>query len=609
MGLSPAICIRRQRSQRRSFRPIRLPAPSNGLPKAEHPAEFSTSLAIAHGSAVNRLLNVSLAGMKSPTPTLTVRAEGSTIRLEAAEGRSVRELLDTTELRVRAACGGTGACGACSVRLLSGETNGLTVAEYMKLTPEDRASGIRLACQLRLKGDAEILVEDPAPQSAWKSIPPEDLAPGGRGLPDLKEHIYGVAADLGTSHIRVSLWDRRNGRRIAARVGPNPQGNSGADILNRLSVARNNPERARELGKLARTAIIQAVRDMLTRDVGEVKPMLAAIGRLMVVGNTAMLALLTGRGYAELLDPDSWQRPVDYQPLNPAAWQAEWFMPNVEAVLPPPVAGFIGSDLTAGLLATGLTDGPPGSLLLDVGTNVEIALWDGRVLYVTSVPGGPAFEGAGISRGMSAEPGAIFRVRCRQDGGFECEVIGGGEPKGFCGSGLVDAIAALVLAGRLKPSGRFAVPPGAGGFQLLAGTPRTAITSSDAGAFQEAKAATAAGIAVLLHRAGMAWPGLRRLCVCGAFGSTLDAAHAQLLGLLPPIAPGRVELHGNAALAGCERALLSADGEALFSKAAANRIAINMPLTAEFCDLYMENLRLRPIPNGQESEEVSCSPI
>ncbi len=521
----------------------------------------------------------------------------------------MREVLDGTELRVRAACGGTGACGACMVRLLGGETNGLTVAEYTKLTPEDRASGFRLACQLRLKGSAEIFVDDPAPRSAWKSIPPEDLAPSGGGLPGLKEHIYGVAADLGTTHIRVSLWDRRNGRRIATRLGPNPQGNSGADILNRLSAARDNPERARELARLARTAIIDAVRDMLARDVGEVRPMLAEIGQLIVVGNTAMMALLTGRGAAELLDPDSWQRPADYLPLDPVAWRDEWFMPNMEAVLPPPVAGFIGSDLAASLLATGLTDGPPGSLLLDVGTNIEIALWDGRVLYVSSVPGGPAFESSGISRGMAAEPGAVFRVRFRQNDGFECEVIGGGEPRGFCGSGLVDAIAALVAAGKLKPSGRFAVPPGAGGYQLRDGNARTAITGRDIDIFQQAKAATAAGVAVLLHRAGMTSSSLHRLCVCGAFGRTLDIAHAQQLGLLPPIVPERVELHGNAALTGCERALLSADGEALFSKAVATPAVINMSAAPEFGDLYLEHLRLRPIPAKRESEEVSCSPI
>ena len=253
--------------------------------------------------------------------SLIVHARGQTTRLEVAAGPSVRELLDRTELRVRTACGGTGSCGACVVRLLAGEANAPTVAEFMKLTPAERGRGLRLACQLRLAGDGEVLIEHPAPRSAWKSIPPEDLAPAAAGLPPLDAHVLGVAVDLGTTHIRVSLWDRRAGRRLASRRGPNPQGIFGADVLNRLGAARADAKRGRELAGLAQAAIVEAVRDMLARDVGEVSPMLAEIGRLAVVGNTAMLALLTGWGGEELLDPGNWQQPVDCRPSDPAAWR------------------------------------------------------------------------------------------------------------------------------------------------------------------------------------------------------------------------------------------------------------------------------------------------
>lgn len=539
---------------------------------------------------------------------LSVYTEGSTITLWVGKHLSVREVLDTTGLRVRTACGGTGACGACRVRLLHGKTNELAVAEYMKLTPEERATGIRLACLLRLKGDAEILVEDPAPRSPWRSIPAEDLAPEGNGLPDVTRVPFGVAVDLGTTQIRVSLWNRREGRRIATRIGPNLQSSFGADILNRLGAARDSPTRAKELGKLARTAIMQAVGDILARDMGEVKPMLAKIGLVLVVGNTAMLALLTRRGGEALLNPENWHCPVDYHPLNSAAWQAEWPLPHAEIVLPPPLAGFIGSDLTADLLATGLTNGPPGSLLLDVGTNTEIALWDGHLLHVTSVPGGSAFEASGISRGMNADPGAIFRARHQENGGFECEVVGSVEPRGFCGSGLVDAIAILLATGKLKPSGRFTTRPGAEGYLLLTGNARTAITAADVDAFQRAKAAIAAGVAVLLHRAGMTWSHLHRLCICGAFGRSLEIGNAQQLGLLPLIPAARIELHSNAALTGCERALLSAHSAELLSDTAANRIAINMATAEEYDELYMDHLRLQPIPAARESEVLSCSP-
>jgi uncharacterized 2Fe-2S/4Fe-4S cluster protein (DUF4445 family) len=527
-------------------------------------------------------------------PTLLIHSATGEQRLEVATGQSVRDVLDVTELRVRAACGGTGTCGACVVKLIGGDVSAPTVAEYMKLTPEERAEGTRLACQLRIKGDAEILVDQPAPPSHWKSIPPENLITPTHHQPGLPAHIYGVAVDLGTTHIRVALWDRKRGKRIATRRGPNPQGAFGADVLNRLDAVRDRPERAAELAKLARTAIIQAVRDILARDVGEVTPMMAEIGEVLIVGNTAMLALLTGHGGADLVDPAYWQQAVDCRPPDLAAWQALWFMPHARIELPAPVAGFIGSDLIADLIATRLAEGPAGAMLIDVGTNTEIALWDGTHLHVTSVPGGPAFEGVGIRHGMPAEPGAICRVRPAGDS-FVCETIGGSAARGICGSGLADAIAVLLAQGKLKPSGRFAVPPGPEGFTLDPANPKSAITGIDIDAFQRAKAATAAAMAQLLLQANLHWNDLHRLCVCGAFGHTLDVAHAQAVGLLPPLDQARIELFADASLAGCEEALLNENGMDQFAVLTAKTKTINLSLVSGYEDRYIDHLRLRPI--------------
>jgi ferredoxin len=237
--------------------------------------------------------------------TLWVYSDSIQLHLTVPEGKSVRDVLDATELRVRAACGGTGACGACLVRLLKGDVNPPTLAEFQKLTEAERANGMRLACQLRLRGDAEVRLDDPAPPSPWKSIPPEDLWPAPAGQPDLARHIYGVAVDLGTTHVRVALWDRKHGQRLATRRGPNPQSGFGADVLNRLDAALASPDRARELAKLARGGIVQAVRDILKRDMGEVGSMLAEIGRVVIVGNTAMWPCLP----ASAPSP-SWNRPT-----------------------------------------------------------------------------------------------------------------------------------------------------------------------------------------------------------------------------------------------------------------------------------------------------------
>lgn len=507
----------------------------------------------------------------------------------------MREALDATDFRVRAACGGTGSCGACRVRWLQGDVSPPGLADYQKLTAAERQAGQRLACQLRLRSDADILLDHPAPPSDWKSIPPENLASVSERLADLPENVYGVAVDLGTTHLRVALWNRQRGQRIATRRGPNPQGVFGADVLNRLEAARARPERATQMAQLAQTAILQALRDILARDVGEVTPMLASIGQVIIVGNTAMLALLTGQGGAALLDPSSWEQPIDCHPRDPAAWQAAWSMPHAEVVIPDPVAGFIGSDLIADLMATRFLQGPPGSLLLDVGTNTEIALWDGHTLRLTATPGGPAFEGMGIRYGMPAEPGAICRV-ARSGSDFHLETLGGVAARGFCGSGLVDAIAALLAAGVLKPSGRFAATPGPDGFTLDPGNPRTAMAGGDVDAFQRAKAALAAAMAELLHRAGLGWHDLQRLCVCGAFGRHLDIAHAQAVGLLPPINPAAIELHAEASLAGCERALLTGQGAGGFAALTKNAQVINLTGVPDYEDHYINHLRLRPVP-------------
>jgi len=533
--------------------------------------------------------------MNNRVHTLAVRCGDAITVMRVAPGLSVREALDCTALRVRAACGGTGSCGACTVRLLAGRVNALTTAEYLKLAVEERSQGLRLACQLRLEGDAEIELEFPAPPSVWKSIAVEDLWPIDLRLPDLTQHIYGVAVDLGTTHVRVSLWDRKRGVRLASRRGPNPQQAFGADVLNRLAAARNTVH-SMELAKLARDAVVDAVRDMLGRDLGEVTPLLAEIGRVVIAGNTAMLALLTGRGGEALLDPENWQRSVDCQPADVPAWRRDWHMPNARIEVLPAVAGFVGSDLLADLVATRLADGPPGSMLLDVGTNAEIALWDGHKIHVTSVPGGPAFEGGGVRHGMPAEPGAISAVRASADGQrVELEVIGGAEAKGFCGSGLLDAMAVLLQRGVLKSSGRFAVPPGPAGYLLDPRNSHTAITGNTVDAFQRAKAATAAAMAVLLEQAGMNWGQITRLCVCGAFGDQLNIVNAQALGLLPPVSASVVELYAEATLGGCEWILLSDPFEHSVIQLARSLTIINVTLVIWYEDRYIEELRLRPI--------------
>ena len=518
------------------------------------------------------------------------------LQLELDGHQSVREALDLTAWRVRAACGGTGTCGACVVRWRSGEVSAPTLAEYQKLTPEEREAGQRLACQLYLRGDAHIELPDPAPPSPWKSLPAQDLPYRPQSAVQRSGPMLALAVDLGTTHIRLSLWDRRRGQRIASRAGPNPQAAYGADVLNRLQAANSHPQHRRQLADCVREAIVQAVRDILMRDVGEVSPMLAEIGPVLIVGNSAMLALLSGAGGEALIDPDNWPRPIDCAPVDPQAWQAAWPMPQAGFRMPAPLSGFVGSDLLADVLATGLCRGSQAALLLDIGTNCELALWDGERLLVSSVPGGPAFEGCGSRHGMSAEAGAVCRVEPDQGGGYRLDTLAGGEARGFCGSGLVDAVALLRAAGILKPSGRFAISPGPQGLLLDPAAPRSALFGADVDALQRAKGALAAGMECLLAQAGLGWSQIGRLCLCGAFGRGLDLAHAQAIGLLPPLPPERIECHAEASLSGCEQALLEAQEEDPFAALRSLAHGINLSTLPDFEFRFIDHLRLRPMP-------------
>jgi uncharacterized 2Fe-2S/4Fe-4S cluster protein (DUF4445 family) len=179
--------------------------------------------------------------------------------------------------------------------------------------------------------------------------------------------------------------------------------------------------------------------------------------------------------------------------------------------------------------------------------------------------------------------------------GLGVETVGGATPRGICGSGLVDAVAVLLERGTLKPSGRFAVPPGADGLALVPDCPQSAVFPSDVDAFQRAKAALAAAIDVLLERHAMTRGDIRRLCLCGSFGSMLDLSNAGRVGLLPMLETGRVELFAEATLGGAEMALLSPDGLDIFTKRYKLITSLNLSQVADYDDRFIAHLRLSPL--------------
>ena len=270
----------------------------------------------------------------------------------------------------------------------------------------------------------------------------------------------------------------------------------------------------------------------------------------------------------------------------------------------PCAAGFVGGDITAGLLASGLARRAGHFLFLDIGTNGEMALGGMDGFTCCAVAAGPAFEGAGIACGMLGVDGAVSRVRYSD--AFKMNVIGGGEAVGLCGSGLIDLTALLLRLGVIDEGGRLLPPEdapeafrryltrdenGCGVFHL---TDRVYLTAADVRALQLAKAAVAAGVQILLAQQGLTLSALDGLYLSGGFGMYLDPASAAAIGMLPRLPAAKLHSVGNAALSGAAQLALRGDMSAADS--IVNRLTyLELSGRPDFADAFAKNIPLRPM--------------
>jgi uncharacterized 2Fe-2S/4Fe-4S cluster protein (DUF4445 family) len=512
-----------------------------------------------------------------------------TVRQVAFEpGVPLREILNSSSVQVRSACSGIGACGLCRVRIDTGSVGPLTATELLHLDDEAIADGVRLACQVVPTTDLDVSVLVQARPSSWRTpllasyqpayphVAPPALCNGAR---------LGVAVDLGTSHISLAVCDLASGRRIAVRTGPNPQASLCADIIGRLDLAAQSPHERARMQALAEGAI----RDGLTElSRGEGLP-LKNVARLRVAGNTAMLTLLCGADPEPLLDPKQWSQFVESTAFDhPGLAEVLGLPATADAALVPAQGGFVGSDLTLGIVHCRLHERSAPAALIDFGTNSEVGLWDGHQLWVTAAAGGPAFEGVGVSCGMAAEPGAIYQLSRSAAGEWRGEVLEGAPVAGICGSGMIDLVALLRACGSLDERGRspdypLAIPLGGRDFS---------VSKSDIDMLQRAKGAIAAGLETLCRRAGLEVGEIADIYVAGAFGAHLDLANAMQVGLLPSLPVERFHLAGNTALCGALDILLSPEAEAALSVVRANTRLINLSMDKDFDELFVHHLFL-----------------
>jgi uncharacterized 2Fe-2S/4Fe-4S cluster protein (DUF4445 family) len=422
--------------------------------------------------------------------------------------------------------------------------------------------------------------------------PPRLVGAFPRGTP-----LLGLAVDLGSTKLAVYLVNLETGVTLAQMGVMNPQIAYGEDVVNRIAFANRGAGNRRMLQERVVEALNGAAAELCARAGVSSGQIVEAV----VVGNTAMHHFFTHLPVAQL-GSAPYVAAVSQALRVRAAELGLKAAPGAQVYLPANIAGYVGGDHTAALLATRSF---PGRLrvLVDIGTNTEISLVAGDEIYTCSTASGPAFEGAHIHDGMRAAPGAIERVRLR-DGQVQWATIGGLAPVGICGSGILQAVAELRTAevidgrGSLRKDAKGVRIANGKAEYLLAPAAQTGhgrdvvITRRDINEIQLAKGAIRAGIELMLRRGGVAADAVEEWVIAGAFGTYLDVSSAVRVGMFPAARLERFHQVGNAAGMGAKQMLLSLAERAEAARLAQCATYVELTIEPGFTDEFMKAIYL-----------------
>ena len=539
------------------------------------------------------------------------------------EGETVLEAAIKAGVILESPCGGNGICGKCRIKVLIGEGNPVTEEEKQIFSKEELLEGWRLACKFVPKYFKVCEVEVPAWSKDEVDYRVELLdadfekrcGNAAEENTDI-EGKYGIAIDIGTTNIEALLWRLDQENCVGRVIGANPLKKYGADVVARIAYAQQSKEQAEEMCQV----LLSGMKEMLGELLEQCLVPKEKVSYVTVAGNAAMMHFFTGESVDSLAK-------APYQTVYKEGRVLSGDMlslPSTKVVTLPNVEGFVGAD-TVGVLRAFLENGQDmeGKLMIDIGTNGELALQKNGVMYVASTAAGPAFEGATISCGMRAEDGAVTDLFLGDKVSFEViqkrkRVLVDIESsqqltqiKGICGSGLIAVAARLLEAGLIDKTGYLLDSKTAkeqGCCEVLTERIKTReegnvfrmgenvyLTQQDIRELQLAKAAIRAGVKMLLKSCGMKEEELSGIYLAGAFGSYLDVAAAQQIGLIPNISKDKIKAVGNGALQGASCVLrhLYEQGRveeemANLEKIARDTTHISLAEQSEFSSMYLE---------------------
>jgi uncharacterized 2Fe-2S/4Fe-4S cluster protein (DUF4445 family) len=564
--------------------------------------------------------------------TVQVNFEPIGRRVQVEQGTDLLSAAQSAGVRIISICGGVGSCDSCRVQWVSGQLSEHSLTEQDVFDRDQLGSGLRLACQTEVLADAKIYVPaesltsaqrlqiegeeaefdvEPAVISLELEVEPptltdlrsdirrieqallaRGLSPPHFDIRTLRElpalvrkqdwkgsivwrdgdivtflppgkRLIGLAIDIGTTKLASYLVDLEDGKTLAKLGAMNPQISFGEDVISRIAYVAAHQDGQASLQEELSEAINTMVAEMCTSAGVDRDQIVDAV----VVGNTAMHHIFAGLPVEQLgLAP--YVPALSHLIYVHASDLGLELAPLAKVLFPPILAGFVGADHLAMLLATGVERSGKSILAVDIGTNTEISLSHGEKILSCSCASGPAFEGAHIRDGMRASAGAIERVQII-DGQVRTYTIEDEPAVGICGSGILDAIAEMFEVGAVEGNGRLrAAHPLVQGSGRDANLPLVSaaesghgrailVTREDVHEIQLAKAAIRAGTDVLLQEAGLHPEDLDEVIVAGAFGTYLNLESALRIGMFPDVPEDRFRQVGNAAGAGAKLLLVS----------------------------------------------------
>jgi uncharacterized 2Fe-2S/4Fe-4S cluster protein (DUF4445 family) len=526
-------------------------------------------------------------------------------RIDLAVGKTLFDYADDLSVRVPTSCGRTGECHECIVEVrrgadaLSGpsEAEGFLRGDY------------RLACQAEVtdpSADIEFAVLRRQPRILTRGVRREvALDPltrrdgdgvwySGTRLEDYRGAIFGIAVDVGTTTVVMNLVNLETGAVAHTASFENPQRFGGSDVMHRISY--DSGPYSGELRSVMLSAINFEIGDMV-KTVGTHR---RRIYEAVFVGNATMRDLLFGldvqpigeRPYKSTVELAYERGERDTTSITTTAKELGLrIFPDAAVYAGPLIGSHVGSDVAADMLAIGMDEMEDVVMLVDVGTNTEVVVGNRHRLMAASCPAGPAFEGGQVTYAMPGYDGAIEAVRIK-DGAIELETIGGGDPEGICGSGLVDLLAELRRTEKMTELGVY--PDGSSEF-IFAPEQGMTLSRADISNLAQAKSANYCGQAIVLRNYGIGPGDVARLYLAGGFANYINEANAVDIGFIASVPQERIKKVGNASLQGAT-IMLTSGAKRKEIEALAKRVEhVELETTPDFFDMFVEGCHFRPM--------------